>query len=1013
MIFSNSIKSIIRSKGKTALFAILIFSLTLALAICVSVWAAIDAFLVECDDFYTTIGVFEYIGTEYPNDIVYDSYMDEALDGFDRESIKNHPSVLLWDESYRSLGYVEGFWRTDQYMPKRMLSVVVVGNISDSKEEFYTGIVMKTGYSLLIEEDTVIHIDKEFGPLESDHYYILFGEAYYGRTPIINLSRTDYENAIAKDLGINIPYKLDITVDKQGFSSFSIPEDCILNELSNTLKVIGNSTLVCSTKDVMSLYPFNQNELYIVSGRVFSEQDYAAQSKVCIISQLMAERMNVDIGDKINLSTSRSDHPKLDDSYWSGIGFDSTGEYEIVGITNSAGDKFWYIYVPWAADAVYSEFPIGYTIGQAVIKNGYGEEFYKDIEPMLGDRVRLTVYDQGYSSVEVPYTTLLTVVKILTAVFLLVELAVCVFFGYLFVYRQKETAETMFMLGSGNVRIFSYFFFSAGFIALVSCTAAAVTGRLLNQFIMVLVRKIAEYFSLIDASFSNSRLSITKTLEFNPQAGWNLFIIVSVIVFITCIISCMVFLTFGFIKGNKSRNKRTGPKKEKKSMNNPSKSTKYALLSILRGGPRTVVVPVLALTVILFFGQLSSVMQSQHERIEYIYDNNIIEGYFTDFKGKQISKQNVGAYNVAKLYHSGYIEDLCLTISEPSYYVGTLIKNGKMQDISPLYVPFNTFIMESLQAEISRGPNITFTNDIAKSPEFYYVEQVRIDYMAGYDETVFYDLINQDTSVCVVTETYLKEYNLSYGDVIRVAVDNRINSLEYNARIFKHYDLKIIGSYVKHGDKNTIYSPLNERFNTSLIWNLPVIQNDEIINPMQRKELLEINLNSVTFKVKDSRSLSHFKNFIKDYGYSQVNKISAIREYIVIKDSIMNSALANVEQQIRYLNIAYPILYVLIAIVAYAVSYLMVVSRKKEFATMAGLGTEKRKAFYSYFSEQMLLCIFGSAAGLIIWYAVYKQLSIMHIALAFGFILFYLLGSAVSINVMSKIGVLTVMSDRD
>jgi hypothetical protein len=65
MIFSNSLKSIIRSKGKTALFVILIFSLTLALAICVSVWAAIDAFLVECDEFYTTVGVFEYIGTEY------------------------------------------------------------------------------------------------------------------------------------------------------------------------------------------------------------------------------------------------------------------------------------------------------------------------------------------------------------------------------------------------------------------------------------------------------------------------------------------------------------------------------------------------------------------------------------------------------------------------------------------------------------------------------------------------------------------------------------------------------------------------------------------------------------------------------------------------------------------------------------------------------------------------------------------------------------------------------------
>ncbi|MFA5342206.1 MAG: FtsX-like permease family protein, partial [Clostridia bacterium] len=764
--------------------------------------------------------------------------------------------------------------------------------------------------------------------------------------------------------------------------------------------------------DIMSLYSFNQNELYMLDGRVFSEEEYASGSKVCIISQLMSERMNVGIGDKINLSTSKSDYPDLEDSYYAGTGFNSSSDYEIVGITNTMGDKFWYVYVPFAKDSVYSDYPIGYTIGQAVIENGHAEKFYEDIEPYLGDRIRLTVYDQGYSSVEVPYTTLLTVVKILTAVFVLVELSVCIFFGYLFVYRQKDTAETMFMLGSGNVRVFSYFLFSAGFIALASCAAASAAGHFLSRFIMVLVRKIAEYFSLIDARFSSARLSITKTLEFNPDVGWNIFITVSAAVFISCVISCMVFLALGFIKGKKSMSKRLGPKREKKSMHNPSASIKYAILSIFRGGPRTMVVPILALTVILFFGQLADVMQSQHERIEYIYDNNVIEGYFTDFKGKQIAKQNVSAYNVANLNRSGYIEDLCVTVSEPAYYVGILVKEGKTFDIPPLFVPYNSFVLESLQAEISRGPNITFTNNLSGSPEFYYVDQVEINYMSGYDETLFSLSENDDVSVCIVTEAYMQEHNLAYGDVIRVAVDKIISSNEYNARIFTHYDLKIVGSYIKHGDKDTIYTPLSKKFNTSVIW-VKTIDQEENITAEQKKQLLDINLNSITFKVKDSRNLPKFKDFINSYGYSQVNKISMIREFIVLKDSIMNSALANVEQQIRYLNIAYPILYVLIAVVAYAVSYLMVVSRKKEFATMAGLGTQKRKAFYSFFSEQMLLCISGSVIGLIIWYAISKQLSLMHLTLALGFILFYLFGSAVSINVMNKTGVLAVMADRD
>jgi ABC-type lipoprotein release transport system permease subunit len=1020
MIFSNSIKSIVRSKGKTVLFTILIFSLTLALAICVSVWAGIEMFLKECDEFYTTVGVFEYIGTEYPNDTIYDSYMDETLDGFDEDIITNHPSVLMWDSSRRSLGYIDGFWRTDQYMPQRMLSVVIVGNVSDSKDEFYTAIVMKVGYSLLIEEETVIHIDKDFGPLESNHYYMLFGEAYYARTPIINFARTDYENAIANELGLSIPYKVDITKDNNGFTTFEIPEDSVLNDLSQTLKVIGNSTIVCSTKDISSIYSFNQNELYILEGRVFNEEEYENSEKVCIISQLMAQRLNVGISDKINLSVSTSNHPKLDESYWASTGFDKSDEYEIVGITNATGDMFWYVYVPWSENMPYSSYPIGYTIGQAVIENGQGAQFYKDIEPLLKDRVRLTVYDQGYSSVEVPYTTLLNVVKILTAVFVLVELAVVVFFGYLFVYRQKETAETMFMLGSGNTRVFSYFLFSSGFIALAACSFAMVGGRLLSGLIMSAVRKIAEYFSLIDFRFSNANLSISKTLEFNPDIGWDIFIMVSATVLISCVISCLVFLTLGFLNKSGKTKKIVGPKKEKKSMNNPSKSAKYAFLSILRGGPRTAVVPMLALTVVLFFGQLSVVMQSSNERIEYIYNNNVVEGYFTDYKGKQIAKQNISAYNIANLQHSGYIEDLCMTVSEPSYYVGAVIKDGKISDIEPLYVPSNAFVMESLQAQISRGPNITFTNNIEKSPEFYYVDSIDIDYVEGYDESVFSAFESEETSICLVTQSYMKEHNLSYGDVIRVAVDNRINSLKYNGRIFQHYDLKIIGSYVKHGDKDTIYAPLSENFNTSAILlkadisdNQDDFDNIQTITPQQKKYLLDVNLNSVTFKIINTKSLSEFKDFSGVYGFSQVNRISTIREFMVLKDAILNSSLANVEQQIRYLNIAYPILYVLIAVVAYAVSYLMVVSRKKEFATMTGLGAEKKKVFMSFFTEQTLLCFIGTLAGIVIWYILFNQLSLMHLVLTAGFILFYLLGSAVSIKIMGKMDVLTIMSDRD
>ncbi len=84
MIFRNSLKSIYRSFGKSALFTLIILSLTLALGLATSVWVAVDQFLKDCDEYYTTVGLFEYMGTEYPGDIIYDPRMDAGLNSLAR-----------------------------------------------------------------------------------------------------------------------------------------------------------------------------------------------------------------------------------------------------------------------------------------------------------------------------------------------------------------------------------------------------------------------------------------------------------------------------------------------------------------------------------------------------------------------------------------------------------------------------------------------------------------------------------------------------------------------------------------------------------------------------------------------------------------------------------------------------------------------------------------------------------------------------------------------------------------
>src|SRR5690606_28532433 len=135
----------------------------------------VEQFLEDCDDFYTTIGLIEYMGTGYPNDTGYDAAMDKALASFDSAIITDDKATLLWDAPRRSFGYVEGFWRSDTYMPYQMLSVLVVGNVTyDEVNHLYRAIVMNALYSAKSETETMILIDEDFGVFEPGHYYLVF-----------------------------------------------------------------------------------------------------------------------------------------------------------------------------------------------------------------------------------------------------------------------------------------------------------------------------------------------------------------------------------------------------------------------------------------------------------------------------------------------------------------------------------------------------------------------------------------------------------------------------------------------------------------------------------------------------------------------------------------------------------------------------------------------------------------------------------------------------------------------
>ena len=138
-----------------------------------------------------------------------------------------------------------------------------------------------------------------------------------------------------------------------------------------------------------------------------------------------------------------------------------------------------------------------------------------------------------------------------------------------------------------------------------------------------------------------------------------------------------------------------------------------------------------------------------------------------------------------------------------------------------------------------------------------------------------------------------------------------------------------------------------------------------------------------------------------------------MREFIVLKDAAFNNSVASLRQQIGYINTLYPCLYVLVGIIAVVVSYLLIVSRKLELATMRGLGATRTGAFFSFFYEQSNLCLLGTAAGLLIWQLVWGAPAALHLTLIAGFLICFFTGSAASITIMNYSSVLTLLLDKD
>lgn len=1069
MFIRHSFNNLLRSWPKSILFFLLLTALGSLLCIGVSMTAAILDFLRECDENYTTVAVFEYIGVDYPDETRFDPDIARCMETFDFDSLADDPAVLNWDRNDVALGSIAGKTAEAANPPYKYDMIVVIYILSYNEQI--------GAYQYSVIEDLVNpgadvtsgYLDTDMIELQVGHLYLMHAsESIYGAT--IGQTRsviiTPFTNAAAAIAGVDASAGNMIADVSTGKGNYEIPKDNILGQLAETYAVVNAGVTVRATNDLDSLLPFQQSDLTIIKGRGFSQDEYGG-AKVCVLPQRLAELIDAGPGEKISLSLAVQEGAAQRESYWAGTGFAYEDSYTVVGIFSPNDEYRDVVFIPKSASTDLSANKYSFTIGQARLKNARADRFYMDIAKTLPPRVRVTVYDQGYAAAAEPLQDVLRIAVMVTVVCALTTLAMLALFGFLFVYRQRDAARIMRRLGAANGGIFRYFLFGSGFIALLGAAGGAAISYRLSGAFMDLVRQAITRYGTDNLRYSNANFTVTKTMDFAPDIALAVFIMTALAVFVLAIAACFIFTSLS-IRGNKSggrekRAKGEDEREERQETGNDSVSSvhtsareqtaraasergrrsyrggstpkarslsggaaKYAWLSVLRGASRSALPFVLCALAASLILQLTSATAVYEESFDRLVTDTSISGYVTDSRGAWRYGLILPGTVVNDFYQSGLLSEV--SVAKTGYHYAYGIDFPQV---------WNAYTTETYTNKLASGPGYIRTNDLASVQEFYGCAELPVTFIDGYDLSMFSYIPSDDDVINItlpmdgylewmsglrssltpglVSTVFLEDNGLAPGDEILVPMADGDGNREY-------VELIIVGSYIKQGSADNIYAPLYDYHYREFdaVYNpkdpdnpyiiLRVVPASYVFSPEPDPESLQLlTFGSFSFKMEGAAGLEAFKTFLYDSGYSEVNNARSIRSFITIEDKTFLAAQRAMSQRLWYMQKIFPALYILLELLAALIPFILIQARKRESALMRIQGAAKHTAFFSVFWEQMILCIPGVLTGAGVWIAFSGAPTRQGFILILLFALFWLLGTGFSAFTLNRETVRTVL----
>ena len=805
--------------------------------------------------------------------------------------------------------------------------------------------------------------------------------------------------------------------------------DSIFVEHAELYRLSNNTAVLTASDNIPALELFQQGILYLAGGRF----PRAGERGVCVISGSMSENLGLGVGDALDLQILESS-PELR------AAVSATGDrrtLEIVGVTNPQTDYANRLWVS-AAEGDFSSPHFGYLLGMAVLDNRKAARAADELSALLPTLTQLTLYDQGYAAAARPIRAMEAAAQAITLASAFGALAVLVLFAFLFVGRQRETVGVLVSLGTPAGKIRLWLLSGAAAISGTAALLGAAAGALTLGRVTAAAMTMAERLYATDTRYSEAAAGlIREPLGSKGVPGWPA-PAAGAAVFLAALALCLAFL--------RHARRENAPKRGKVSVRVPKGRTslgsrgalRFAVLSARRGGRRSVVVVAAALVLTLFLSLLAASAQGWGRQIDELYAGSRLQGQVISLNGRKQTDLVIPMRDIQAMCKSGYLQDISVSLGW--HYIRT---EGK---IAPNYYDAMRLKQdESLSNQIAQLPTLTAVNSLSAAAEFYYTGRPEIRWLEGWDESflanaghpsaldgIYACLYGRQAQApgyvypVLVGSRFLEQSGLELGDTLDIKVYMSLFVGTGNRRLTQSGELmmewpvslRIVGSFTSTGAKDNFYVPLS-------LWCTPEwLRGDgdaelaerelgrvEDADSMKRWLYFRTRFGTCRFTLKSAYELEDLRGWLAEHEYSQVGVTNRNRVAVLLRDESFVDTVGGLGRYISFSRILFPVLFLVVGLLGFIISWLTVSSRRMEIAVMRGLGASPRRAFASFFLEQAALCLAGCLAGALVMTLPYPGGAVW--LAAAGFLACYLAGCALSVLAAGRTNLMLLLSERE